>query len=231
MIGNNNIQASEPLEIRHSPGEGPYATKTPLGWTLNGPLGRTTPSSRCTTNLTLCDVPLDKQFRNFCSHEFNDSLIDVHTEFSQEDRKAISIMENTVHMTDDSHYEMALPFKSLPTYLPENRALADHRLKLLARRFNKDPDIHARYTMFVEQLFGSNYAEEVPPDQIHRMDGMVWFVIALQNMMMHYMAVILTLLVNITFLFHTCYRVCLIIISNLGSKLNCDGWHMWGRRC
>ena len=45
------------------------------------------------------------------------------------------------------------------------------------------------------------------------------------------LAVILTLLVNITFLFHTCYRVCLIIISNLGSRLNCDGCHMWGRRC
>ena len=45
------------------------------------------------------------------------------------------------------------------------------------------------------------------------------------------MAVILTLLVNITFLFHTCYRVCLIIISDLGSRLNCDGCHMWGRRC
>ena len=39
------------------------------------------------------------------------------------------------------------------------------------------------------------------------------------------------LLVNITFLFHTCYRVCLIIISNLGSKFNCDGCHMWGSGC
>ena len=46
-----------------------------------------------------------------------------------------------------------------------------------------------------------------------------------------FMAVILTLLVNITFLFHTCYRVCLIIISDLGSNLNCDGCHMWGRTC
>ena len=45
------------------------------------------------------------------------------------------------------------------------------------------------------------------------------------------MTVILTLLVNITVLFHTCYRVCLIIISDLGSKLNSDGCHMWGRRC
>ena len=26
-------------------------------------------------------------------------------------------------------------------------------------------------------------------------------------------------------------RVCLIIIYNLGSKLYCDGCHMWGRRC
>ena len=44
------------------------------------------------------------------------------------------------------------------------------------------------------------------------------------------MAVILTLLVNITFMFRTCYMVCLIIISDLGSKLNCDGCHMWARR-
>ena len=58
--------------------------------------------------------------------------------------------------------------------------------------------------------------------------------VQLRSLKLHsgnYMAVILTLLVNITFLFHTCYRVCLIIISDLGSNLNCDGCHMWGRRC
>ena len=41
------------------------------------------------------------------------------------------------------------------------------------------------------------------------------------------MAVILTLLVNITFLFHTCYRVCFIIISDLLVR----SWIVTGATC
>lgn len=38
LIGQDVPEALEPSEVRSRPGNGPYATKTKFGWTLNGPL-------------------------------------------------------------------------------------------------------------------------------------------------------------------------------------------------
>ena len=40
LIGQDVPEALEPSEIRTRRGNGPYASKTKFGWTLNGPLGR-----------------------------------------------------------------------------------------------------------------------------------------------------------------------------------------------
>ena len=40
LIGQDTPAALMPLEVRHSEIGGPYATRTILGWTLNGLLGR-----------------------------------------------------------------------------------------------------------------------------------------------------------------------------------------------
>ena len=40
LTGQDVPEALEPSEMRTCCGNGPYATKTKFGWTLNGPLGR-----------------------------------------------------------------------------------------------------------------------------------------------------------------------------------------------
>ena len=40
----NITKATELLKVINSQGEGPYAVLTCLGWTVNGPLGRTAPA-------------------------------------------------------------------------------------------------------------------------------------------------------------------------------------------
>ena len=37
LVGNDNIKALEPREIRQSDSGGPYATRTRFGWAINGP--------------------------------------------------------------------------------------------------------------------------------------------------------------------------------------------------
>lgn len=39
LIGTNVPRALEPLQVIHSVDDGPYAIRTVLGWTVNGPLG------------------------------------------------------------------------------------------------------------------------------------------------------------------------------------------------
>ncbi len=84
-------QALEPKEVRESQNGGPYATRTLLGWAINGPLGRTGKAKRI-TNFVRADTALDHQFQRFCNMEFNDSLLDNERALSLEDRRALTII-------------------------------------------------------------------------------------------------------------------------------------------
>ena len=71
---------------------------------------------------------LDQQFSAFCEMEFNDSIADASTQMSREDRRAMEMMEQSIKLVD-GHYRMDLPWRAHPSSLPENKPLAEHRLK------------------------------------------------------------------------------------------------------
>ena len=78
---------------------------------------------------------------------------------SQKDAKAMKIMDATVQLKD-GHYEIELPLEDTSAYLPDNRMMAEHRLKMLR---------------FMEDLFIDGYAEEVETGSGVYADGMTWF--------------------------------------------------------
>ena len=90
------------------------------------------------------NIQLEKQFKKFCELEFSDSIVDATAQMSREDLKAVEIMEQTT-VLNVNHYQMELPWKSRQPSLPNNRALADHRLKLLKKRLCRDPDLFGTY--------------------------------------------------------------------------------------
>ena len=75
----------------------------------------------------------------------------------------------------EGHYEIALPWRYSPSCLPNNRVLAEHRLKLLRRRFAKDPDLFQKYSAFIENLLDKDYARKVPDHQVNRSGQATWF--------------------------------------------------------
>ena len=121
LIGSDVPQALQPREFRPSENGGPFATRTVLWGVLNGPLGRTAPKSP-TANFVQVEKPLDQQFRNYCNLEFNDAVCESKT-MSPNDRRALDIMEKSVNL-ENSHYQIALPWKTYPPNLQNNRAVA-----------------------------------------------------------------------------------------------------------
>ena len=144
LIGSDVPKALEPQEVKRSDGGGPYAVQTLLGWTLNGPLGRPN-SSNHTANRIQSHANLDLQFERFCEMEFNDTQFSTEKGMSQEDTKALTIMEESAELRD-GHYEIALPWKVFPPDLPNNKIVTEHRLGLLRKRLIKDPGLHLKYT-------------------------------------------------------------------------------------
>ncbi|XP_074636885.1 uncharacterized protein LOC141895039 [Acropora palmata] len=97
LIGSNVPQVLQPREIRVGEHGGPYATKTLLGWTVNGLLGRLSDREGLYANFVKADAALSQQFERFCNLEFNDSA-DNDLAMSRNDLRALSVMEETAQL-------------------------------------------------------------------------------------------------------------------------------------
>ena len=90
--------------------------------------------------------------------EFNDSVYDGKTSLSQNDNRALKIMQDTAAL-QDGHYTIALPWKNDPPCLDNNRSLAEHRLRLLKKRLLKDSDLRVKYAACIKDLPQKEYAK------------------------------------------------------------------------
>ena len=158
LIGSDVPQALQPREFRPSENGGPFATRTVLGWVLNGLLGRIAPKSTI-ANFVEVEKTLDQQFRDYCNLEFNDTVYETKM-MSQNDRKTPDIMEKTVKL-ENGHYEIALPWKTYPPNLQNNRTIAERRFELLRKRLRKEPVVHKKYKEFMHDLLSKDYARKI----------------------------------------------------------------------
>ena len=149
LIGSNVPQALQPREFRPSQNSGPFAMRTVLGWVLNGPLGRTAPKYP-TANFVQVEKTLDQQFKDYCNLEFNDAVCESKT-MSLNDRRALDIMEKSVKL-ENGHYKIALPWKTFPPNLQNNRTVSERHLELLKKRFRREPQVHEKYKQFMHDL-------------------------------------------------------------------------------
>ena len=66
---------------------------------------------------------------------------------STEDRRATKMMEDSVSLTEEGHYQQWLPWRHHPPNLPNNKWLAESRLK---RRLQHDESLHQKYSKTME---------------------------------------------------------------------------------
>ena len=86
MIGNNVPLAMEPWEVIHSQEGGPFATKTRLGWVINGPV-RHDPRSRVKANrVHVEDEGLTELIGKLYNSEYSEKLADTSKGLSTEDK-------------------------------------------------------------------------------------------------------------------------------------------------
>ena len=171
LIGSDAPEILQPKEVRESCRNGPYATRTIFGWVVNGPLRRAQDSVQYTANFIRADAELSEQFRSYCNMEFNDSAYGGKPSLSQNDKRALEIMQETA-MLENGHYTIALPWKDDPPCLENNRSVADHLLRLLKKRLLKDRDLLTKYKACIEDLIQKGYAEKAPPTEIK---GKTWY--------------------------------------------------------
>ena len=178
LIGQDVPQALMPLEVRRGKDDEPYAVRTALGWTVNGPVSEDTSVADALCSFICAgesiEPSLDAQVQQFWKIDTGDAIADSELQLSVNDKKVIDLWEQSVTMVD-GHYQLDIPFVSDPPELPNNRALAERRLQCLARRLDRNPDLHKRYTAEIDSLIEAGYAEHVSSSEQEGSAGKTWY--------------------------------------------------------
>ena len=113
--------------------------RTKFGWTLNGPLQRNEKTSKqCYLSSVMCsDDSSKEQLHQYFNQELNEYLADDRKMVSLEDRKALSVYEESA-LVVNHHYQIAIPWRSQNSCIPNNHAMTEHQLEHLRRRLMRD---------------------------------------------------------------------------------------------
>ena len=109
LIASNVPGALEPLEIKHSEEGGPYASRTRIGWAVNGPLTRHRRGTQTSGFFVKVHHQLQHMVQDFYNRDVVESIIDDRTEMSQDERRFMQIAKETAELKD-GHYQILLPF-------------------------------------------------------------------------------------------------------------------------
>nr|XP_054592342.1 uncharacterized protein LOC107396521 [Nothobranchius furzeri] len=173
-IGANAAKLMEPWEVINSQEDGPYAIKTLLGWVINGPLRANVKGCSAIYANRISIVKLEELLISQYIQDFNEKRLEERLEMSQEDLKFMAILERSTCQLD-GHFCMDLPFKEDTITMPNNKSVAEQRLKSLKRRFDREPRFQEEYTRFLTEVIDNGYAEAVPTNEITGEEGKVWY--------------------------------------------------------
>ena len=146
LIGANVPEAFWNLGDRRGKKKEPYAVKTPLGWTLIGPVGRQSEHSSFHVNFTSSrskDMDIQKSLQRLWNMDFPEASFSTEPTLSIQDKQALHIMNTTVKKQTSGHYQLSLPWKKHPPDLHNNRPMAEKRLQGLKRRLERDTPLSA----------------------------------------------------------------------------------------
>lgn len=179
LIGTNVPKALEPLEVIRSVNDGPYAIKTMLGWTVNGPLyGDTNDVKDCAQTEVMVNrisvLNLEDMWQQQFKMDFPECIQDEQTSYSREDQKFMEMVTNSAKLVD-GHYEIGLPLRKR-IHMPNNRRIVEQRALHLKKRLQKDSVFLTDYKDFLKDMVSKGYAEQVPAKDWMRSDGQIWYI-------------------------------------------------------
>ncbi len=175
LIGQDYPDVLMPLEVRRGDYKEPYAVKTSLGWTINGPLYTKDLDENQGGVCNFVDSEtkqLERQVEAFW--KVDNAGVNAQENLSIIERKVLSIWDNSVRVVN-GHYQLDVPFKSEYPSLPNNKSVAERRLMYLRKKLDGDDKLKARYSAGIEDLLKKGFAEKVH-DGDEGPQGLTWYI-------------------------------------------------------
>ena len=175
LIGNDVPEAHWVYDERRGRRKQPYAVRTRLGWTLIGHLNSSSAAKEAKVNFIRgSQEMLSSQLKRMYDAEFSECLASSKLAMSGEDRRALTIFENSARLMD-GYYQLALPWRYRPPSLKDNRCVPLRRLHFLQKRFQKDPSLREKYCKTLNDYIAKGHARKVPDGQIDPGGKPLWY--------------------------------------------------------
>ena len=171
LLGQDNAEALVPLEVKQGKKGEPFAVRTILGWSVNGPnQNMKSGMSKAVANFVNIDSLNDKV--NSMWDIENENFSSKQCSWSVNDKSVIELWDKECKVVN-GHYELPIPWKS-DVHVPNNYVMAISRLRSLYTNLVKR-DIVKKYNDEIRKLIDSGYAEPVPVSEVIS-DNNVWYV-------------------------------------------------------
>ncbi|CAB3987692.1 Hypothetical predicted protein [Paramuricea clavata] len=93
---------------------------------------------------------------------------------SLEDKRAEKVIEGTMGKID-GHYQMVLLWKHGDPRLPDNRSVAEIRLRHLRRRHERDQELKKKYLAIIDDYDEKGYACKLTPEETKVRSNKTWY--------------------------------------------------------
>lgn len=170
-------KALEPCKVINSQGNGPYAVKTILGWTINGPLRRmdTAHSGKPVVMANRISVTkMEDLLQQQIKLDFPEHMHEERLEMSKEDHKFMESVSKSIKLVD-GHYSIGLPLKEGLDF-PNNRCVAQQKALNLKRKFLQNNTFYEEYKRFMADIMDKGFALRITPEQKHKEGKRIWYI-------------------------------------------------------
>lgn len=180
LIGTDVAKALEPKEVIRSVKDGPYAVRTALGWTVNGPLRENfrswTKNGYPQIQMNRISVArLEDLWTQQLKYDFPENAQGEQLEMSKEDQLFMERVSKSAKLVN-GHYSIGLPLKNKDVKMPNNRAMAEQRVLNMKKKLQRNQTFKEDYVSFMNDVIKKGYAVKVPDEELKRSDGKVWFI-------------------------------------------------------
>ena len=126
------------------------------------------------TELEIKEEIVQEQLERLWKTDFADSVVSSNVTTSVEDKRALKILEKSLKWVD-GHFQVALPWRNDPPYLPNNRLMAERRATLLRKRLARNQGLLEKYNATMSDYIEKGHAERVPLGEPHQKDRPLWY--------------------------------------------------------
>ena len=180
LIGMDNCHLIVAREVVEGPPNAPIATRTKLGWVLQGTQSsyRGRVDEPESTLHVLHYSSADDQLHQMVKQAFTTESFGITTrrdnQQSREDQRALSILEATTRRTP-YRWQTGLLWRDEQPQLPPSKSAAFLRLRSLERKMDKDAGYAHQYAEKIDDYVNKGYARRLDQQEIAKEDGRTWY--------------------------------------------------------